>query len=440
MSRSSLLLGVLWAVPFGACARAASEGPVRPHIVFVVADDQDNEHLGFLGHPLVQTPTLDRLAREGTVFETLVTAPRCRPSLACLLTGRWPHQNGVYYNRGPYRPDSMRPSATLPALLKQAGYATFMGGKFWEEDHRAYGFTEPDAPLRTFVRDGQDDLLAFIDRFADEQPMFVWWGPALPHWPHNPPARFEEPIRPADVEVPPWFEGDRNVYREMEQKGLATVGWMDFELGRVVRKLEERGALERTLFVYLIDNGWSTSLISKASPFDKGIRSPLVLSGLDSVPAGRRIAGLVDEVDVLPTILDYAGVAPPADVSGRSLRPVVEGASEELRDAVYGAAYGQQATEGLRPERDAYALFARTARWKYVLYLRDVREEWKVTTALVTGRLERSAGEEDLFDLAADPYELDDLALHPDLGETRAALRAGALQWWRETGGAPLPR
>ncbi len=117
-----------------------------------------------------------------------------------MLSGRLPHQNGIYANfhiakkKGEKRETEgekkLSPVNALPKLLKEAGYATYGSGKYWEDDARAMGFTHglvPAKPFGKFARSGQDELFAFIDEHAGETPMFIWWAPMMPHTPHNPP-------------------------------------------------------------------------------------------------------------------------------------------------------------------------------------------------------------------------------------------------------------
>ena len=132
---------------------AGEEATARPNIVLAIADDQDYEHLGFLGNQVGHTPTLDRLAESGTVFEVMHTPPRCRPSLAALLSGLHPHQSGIYYNRGA---DVLADGSTLPALLREVGYVTYAAGKFWEGVPTRVGFDAPAAEDPSFAREGQE--------------------------------------------------------------------------------------------------------------------------------------------------------------------------------------------------------------------------------------------------------------------------------------------
>ena len=214
------------------CGARSADAPSadRPNIVILVSDDQDYEHFGFAGHPLAHTPIIDRLAREGFTFNhAFVPMSRCRPAQAALLGGEWPHQSNVYYNVGA---DHIDPQTSIANLLSDAGYETIGEGKFWEYDPRLMGFSNYTIRnYETFGREGQEHLFRWLDDNHGERPFFLWWAPELPHVPHNPPERLLALFDPDAIEVPPWIEGDPEIYREDEHKSLAMEG-----LARRVRR------------------------------------------------------------------------------------------------------------------------------------------------------------------------------------------------------------
>lgn len=420
-----------------ACSENSAPRDVRPNIVLLIADDQDWEHLGFLGHELAPTPTLDALAAHGCVFPTAyVTMSRCRPSLASLLSGLAPHEHGITFNRGSRTLD---PARALPALLAEAGYATFLGGKFWEGDPTAFGFAAGH-PDPEFGRAGQEELFTFIDAHAGERPLFLWWAPYLPHTPHDAPASYLARVDRDAISIPPhfdrpeWARVDRERYLDAEHRFLATVAWFDDCLAALRGKLEAAGILEDTLFLFLIDNGSAFGLPSKGSPFEKGLRTPIVVSWPGRIPEGALRDQLISSLDLYPTILDYAGVEIPATASGGSLRAAIEKSDAAGRDVLHAAAYPREEGEGDGdPRGEAYALTARTRDWKYVRYLKPLDAQ---SCALYRIKHEyappvvREAGDEDLYDLRADPYELDDLAERPEHAARLTELRAGTTAWW----------
>ena len=242
-----------------------------PNILLIIADDQGYGDFGFMGNPLVRTPHIDDLASRSARFVNgYVPNSLCRPSLATLLTGLYPHQSGVYFNR-PYfdLPHTLenrhrasylvRRVATLPRLLSRAGYRTLQTGKHWEGDFANAGFDEGmtlarphpvekdpafaelgmksghgngDAGL-TIGRQTLQPIYDFVDQAsADGKPFFVWYAPFLPHLPHNPPRRHldayaEDPRLPAHLA--PYY---------------ASISWLDETVGELLGALRQRGSAE----------------------------------------------------------------------------------------------------------------------------------------------------------------------------------------------------
>lgn len=477
-----VLLATLVAAVAGPSAASAAPAAQRPNVVLIISDDHDYEHLGFMGNAYVHTPTLDRLAEAGTVFTTAhLPMSRCHPTLASFLSGRWPHQTGIYYN---YGTEKLRPQHSLPNLLKQAGYATYVEGKYWEGEPRAMGFTHgAGKTARTFVRKGQDDLFAFVDEVAGKRPMFIWWAPLIPHTPHNPPQKYLDLYDPAKLPVPSYIKNrgpsaaaaigesaaaragsddpaDKPRQRKGKGGGKATgkrggdfarkellsyamEAWLDDGVSQLVKKLENAGQHANTMYVFVIDNGWCNGLVSKGSPFEKGVRTPIFFSLPGTISAGQRFDDLLSTLDIYPTILDYAGVEVPGTAAGRSLRPRVEGREFQPREALFGAIYPAFATRGdERPERDVYALYVRTKKWKYIYFVQDVvagrNGNYFRIQSIETEYPTRTAGDQDLYDLENDPYEQNDLANDPVHKQRLAEFKQRVMQWWRETGGKPL--
>jgi uncharacterized sulfatase len=287
------------------------------------------------------------------------------------------------------------------------------------------------------VREDQDELFRFIDRYHAERPLFLWWAPMLPHRPFDPPERLRALFRDTEVPVPAFIEGDPRAFQEAERTAYAMDAWFDDGLRTLREKLAACGELEDTLFVFLIDNGYANGFPSKGTVFEKGLRTPIVVSWPKGITGGSSRPELVSTVDLYRTLLDYAGVAAPEGASGLDLRAALEGRSTETRDAIYGAVYQYRERGGpQRPENSAYALYARTQRWKLVHYLRNVDTESFKHEFAATEPFER--GERALYDLEQDPYERHDLSGDPAQAARMEELFQQALAWWRATGGGEL--
>ena len=219
--------------------------------------------------------------------------------------------------------------------------------------------------------------------------------------------------------------------------------WLDDGIGKLENKLRQKGVYENTMFVFVIDNGWSNGLVSKGSPFEKGVRTPVFFSWPAKIKGGQRFDYLTSTLDIYPTILDYAGAKTPASAAGNNLRPIIDGKTTKNRERLFGAIYSAFVTEGdERPERDIYALYVRDERWKYMFFVQDVVESrnrnYFRIQRIETDYPTRRTGAEDLYDLQADPTERTNLAAKPEHAQRLAEMRKAVLAWWRETGGKPI--
>ena len=452
---------------------SAAEGP--PNIVYIIADDQSWTDFGFMGNPRVHTPNLDALAARSARFPNgYVPASVCRPSLVTLLTGLYPHQHGVHFNHGPpgnagYNAMTSREEyervrdrefafiqagPTLPGMLAgKHGYRCLQTGKFWEGHWRNGGFTEgmttfaaPPPEVAAFggrrvlasgeeVAHGNGDAGLAIGRLTmqpiidfigecerDGTPWMVWYAAYLPHQPHDSPERFYELARA------------RPGVEEHELPYFASIAQFDSTVGELVRTVDSAGANADTLFVFVVDNGWSPSTRrrssrpaefvhtaeSKRAPFDMGLRTPILLAW-DGVITPATHEGLVSSVDLFPTLLAAAGddFTPRAGHHpGANLLPVARGEENlDLDRAVFGAIYPGDATGRSDPARDLAYRWVR--RGKFKLIVPEGEAPWG-------GYLEGPA----LYDLAADPHEQINLADDPDQTETITDLRARLDAWW----------
>jgi uncharacterized sulfatase len=428
---------------FVACDTAAPETATvfaQPNIVLMISDDQGYRDFGFMGSPVAQTPNIDRLASEGSYFPVAYnTASLCRPSLISLLTGLYPQQWEVTTkvferrNPGPVGRSPVGAFDTLPRVLSSYGYATFQAGKFWEGTYKLAGFTN-GLKTKHFadLRDsdawaGGEESLAvgrttlapvtdFIDAHVD-QPFFIWFAPMLPHTPHDAPKRYE------DLYSDLGLSGN-------ERRYFANVTRLDDAVGELIAHLERRGLRERTLVVFLADNGWENEQRDddqvwvggdrgKASMFELGWRTPLIFNWPGTIAAGAVKPSLVSTIDLFPTLLDFAGAAPLSNRMGRSLRPVLDGGDPNIRAVLYGSDRGirprEERTPGAPRKLKAPAFFARTTRWHYI---------WN-----------SESGSDALYDILGDPGEERNVAAsHPE----QVQRFRDELEAWNETVQEPL--
>lgn len=321
----------------------------QPNVVFLLSDDQSWGDYGFMGHPHLKTPSLDQLAKAGILYERgYVTAPLCRPSLASIVTGLYPHQTQIRGNdpllpKGANRKDAefkeislkMRnrmtaPMNTLPSfvkILKDNGYATLQTGKWWEGDPKDHGFTDAmthgdhnrggrhgDHGLK-IGRETMDPIYDFVDAAKEnEQPFFIWYGVYLPHAPHDAPDRLFNQYKDIAPDEP-------------TARYWANVQWLDETCGQIVDHLKAKGMYENTIFVFTSDNGWvqnpeqvGRSIRSKREPVEAGIRTPIFITQDGVTQPLRDAQALASNIDIAPTILKACGIQPPAEMTGLDLR------------------------------------------------------------------------------------------------------------------------
>ncbi len=399
-----------------------------PNIVLIISDDQAWNDYGFMGHPDIATPHLDALASGSAVFRRgYVPTALCRPSLVTLLTGRYAHQHGVTGN-DPSRKRTERGSPayneqraaliakldgwdTLPELLAERGYLSHQSGKHWEGSYQHAGFSH--GMTRGFPgkggRHGDDGLkigregLAPVAEFiehaeAEGKPYFLWYAPFLPHTPHNPPpkllAKYLQPGRPAPI-----------------AKYYAMCEWFDQTCGELLELVDA----ENTLVVYVTDNGWiqdpkanGYAPRSKQTPYEGGVRTPILYRWPDVIPAGER-PELATSLDIVPTVLAAAGARTPEGLPGLNLLPHLKSGGAIPRDTIFGEGFAHDIADIDDPEASLLYRWCIEGRWKLLL-------TYDGEVAAYASTHPRTERRPQLFDLLADPAETTNLAKdHPDV-------------------------
>lgn len=369
--------GLLVAVAtVGAAEPSGSPGRL-PNIVLILSDDQAYGDYGFMGHPHIRTPHLDALAAQSVVFTRGYTPTSlCRPSLMTILTGQYPHQHGVTGNDPPAGTDRremlkhIRRAQTLPKWLSQLGYVSFQTGKWWEGHYSEGGFTQGMThgdPARRGrhgdegLRIGREGLQPIYDFLAarNGRPFFLWFAPMMPHTPHNPPPQFLELYR-GQTDSP------------FVARYYAMCTWWDQVCGELLKHLDEQGLADNTLVIYVTDNGWIQNPTangfaprSKRTPYEGGIRTPVMLRWPGRLAPRRDDATLVSTIDLVPTILAACGVTPPAALPGRNLLEVATG-RQPGHEAVFGEIYAHDVVDIDRPERGLEYRWCIAGAWKLI--------------------------------------------------------------------------
>ena len=408
-----------------------------PNVVLIISDDHGWSDYGFMGHAQLQTPNLDRLASQSLVFPRgYVPASLCCPSLASIVTGKYPHQHKIVSNDPPLPEGAkgaqmrkapefikgrekmsgfMKEAVTLPRMLAPLGYRSLQTGKWWQGHYSTGGFTH-GMSLGDESKGGRhgDDGLAigrktmqpvfdFIEgSVTDGKPFLVWYAPMLPHDPHNAPERLLAKYRD-------------KAPNEATARYWANVEWFDETCGQLMTFLDEKKLSDNTLVLYVADNGWIPGAAvnkfdprSKQSPYDGGLRSPIMVRWPGKVES-RKSDSLATSLDFVPTILAATGVEAPKDLPGINL---LDESRVKARNTLFGECFTHNAVDLDRP--------ASGLRWRWT-----IEGTWKL---IVPVQQNEPEGKVELFDLAADPHEKTNLAeKDPDrVKRMRVALDA----WW----------
>lgn len=407
----------------------APDAPRFPNVLLLVSDDQGLE-LGAYGARGPQTPNLDRLAAEGCRFtRAYATAGVCTPSRTSLYTGLYPTRNGAT-GFSPVRADVR----VWGEVLSEVGYRTGLIGKLGAKPIARFHFdfksrTNPDdararsvkwhvETLRAFLAEDDGRPFCLLVNFRDSHFPFPTDG-APTGWKG---AR-ELPHDPATVSVPP-FLVDRPEVREELAAYYDGLRRMDVTVGALLETLEQAGLARETLVIFTSDHGMPYPL-AKTTLYEAGIRVPLLVRWPGVVAAGRVEDALVSLVDVLPTLVELSGQRVSDDFDGRSLAPLLRAEATPWRDAVFAS----HTSHRREPELPSRAV--RVDNWKYIRNFRTgpafengvmlTSRTWRAMVAVAAGdpevaarvRRQQFRPPQELFDLAADPHELQNLVDDP---------------------------
>ena len=449
-----------------------------PNVVYIIADDQTYRDFGFMGSQDALTPHIDKLAAQSARFVNgYVPTSLCSPSLGVMLTGRYPHQSGLHYNHPPpgnsgfnkmksvdeyvktrsVAFDLIRQQPALPRTLGTLGYRSFQTGKFWEGHFSNAGFTEgmtlfKPAPhlnyggvTRTLAdgskaahgngdhglaigRESMQPIADFLDRNGKSQPFFLWYAPYLPHQPHDSPQKYFDLHRERGA-------------AENRIPYLASVSQFDDTVGELMSMIEQRGLTTDTLFIFVVDNGWTPGTErmkkspkefahtheSKYSPLEDGLRTPILIRWDGHTKAATH-EQLVSSGDLLPTVL--AAVGKPnaiASLPGRSLWSAAIGETKLADQPVFGEIYPGDASSLGHPSRDIAYRWIRSGTLK--LIVPSGKNAWG-------GYLTEPA----LFDVVADPEEETNLAARPEHTADVQNLRRQLDAWWTPGDDSLVPK
>lgn len=451
-------VALLW---FGVAAWA-TKTEAAPNIVFVLVDDLRWDDLGCAGNDFVQTPNIDRIAREGVQFQNaFATTPLCSPSRGSILTGQFAHLHGITDNTE--RGEQSHRLKTFPQVLQQAGYETAYLGKWHmgNDNTRRPGFdrwfclTGQGTSFDPLVNDDgkevqrtgyvtdvlNEESVKFVKQKHDEPFLLFLSHKAIhPETYQGPDGKLSDPTLSNFIPAPRHRElyGNAEIKRRpsagvvpadkpaLQQKidGLPPLGHetgssdtvilnrlrmlaaVDEGIGAILKALEEQGELDNTLFVVAGDHGYFYGehglSIERRLAYEESIRIPLLMRYPAMIAAGSEPQPLVQTIDLAPTFVEVGGGEPQAHYQGKSLVPLLEGKTPaDWRKLVLVEYFSD--TVFPRMKQMGYEA-VRGERWKYI-------------------RFTDQEGMDELYDLESDPYELHNLIDEQDAASDLATMK-----------------
>lgn len=463
-----LLLGCQTPLTFAEQPTASKN---RPNIVFILIDDLRFDTFGFMNHPFVETPHIDRLAKEGLQFgNAFVTASLCSPSRASFLTGRYMHNHKVVDNA-----DRMpQGTLTFPQLLQRSEYETAFIGKWHmggSSDAPRAGFDHwvsfpgqsayapgkhtlningKKVPRQKYMTDELTDYaVEWLDERKAGKPFLLYLSHKGVHGLYDPAERHRDRYKDKQV-VPPatmantpenyagkpmWVKDQRNSWHgvefpyygrsgqsltEMYRHYCEMILSIDDSVGRVMKSLRERGIAQNTLVLFTSDGGhfWGEhGLIDKRCAYEESIRIPLLAHCPSLIKPGEKCEAVVANIDVAPTLLELAGLAIPDTVDGQSFAGLLKEPS--VTDSWRKALLYEYYWEPQFPQTPTMFCL-REERFKLIQY----HGIWDT---------------DELYDLTSDPHETRNLIDDPAHQKRVAQMRKLLHHQLNETGGLAIP-
>jgi arylsulfatase A-like enzyme len=419
---------------FGGQINSAAKSQTRPNIVWIIAEDTSC-HFGYQGEPLVKTPHVDRLAREGVVFDAAyVTCPVCSPSRSALITGMYQTTIGAHNHRS-FRgtikhdlPASVRP---IPEYFKDAGYYVCNGS---DSEARNRGKADYNFNYSEDLYNGADYSGA-----APGQPFFMQFQLRGGKFRK---ANVEHPVSPGKVVLPPYYPDDP-VMRENWAQYLNSVMYVDQEVGKIMARLETDGHMKNTVVFFTTDHGIS-HIRGKQFLYEEGTHVPLVVWAPGRIPEGSIRRELAAHIDIAATSLHFAGIAIPEHMESRPLlgpkahpREFVISARDRCDETVERLRSVRNGTftyiRNFYPERPHLQPNAYKDNKEIVIRLRELYAEGKLAGLPAERLFTVPRPREELYARKTDPWELTNLADDPTYAQTLAELRGILDAWIRET-------
>lgn len=450
----------------------SAAGREQPNFLLVLSDDHSAAHVGAYGNKDIKTPNLDRFAAQGLRCDrAYVTSPQCVPSRASIMTGRSPVAIQMTRFSAPLPIDVV----TYPELLRNHGYFTGVAGRGFHLDGPGSPHPEGQRLYETeklgtferrldFVRQAGEtpevilkDYKAFLDAVPEGKPFVLQLCFTDPHRPLDRNA-IPEPHDPSKLKLPPHYP-DTPLVREDFALYYDEIARADHTFGKVLAELDRRKLNENTIVAFMGDNG-ASQLRGKGTLYEFGIRVPLIVRWPGHIQPGSSSSSLISGEDLAPTFLQAAGVDVPGQMTGRSFLDLLLGEPFEPRTYVFS----ERGAHGIDPPVHtasfdlSRAIVSKTHKliynvlWQlpytpvdfsnapFWLELEAQHAAGKLSPKLDQMYFSPQRPMFELYDLVADPAEMNNLAGKPDMAAIERQLKVQLEIWMiRERDFCPLP-
>jgi len=425
------------------CVLTAGREQRKPNVILFISDDHGYADSGAYGDAYVKTPNIDRLADQSMRFtHAFAASPLCSPSRCVIETGLMPFRNGGHKFGTPIDTDVR----TMPEYFREMGYYTAHIGKFHHSPRKQFPYD--------FITGDENKAPEFLSNYRENKPLLLV---VCTHPPHTPWIKNVD-YDPLKIKLPPNFV-DTPETRLDRANYYSDVTLMDSILGRVLEVVPAHLDSDNTMFVYTSDQGANWPF-AKWCLYDAGLRAPLLVRWPGEVAPGTVTDAMVDFSDLLPTFIEAAGGRSPQDIDGRSFMAVLKGGRRDHRKAIFGTHTGND-NGGPGIANHCPARTIRTATHRYILNLEPNRtfdthitgcqppdphhlpfwDSWvqKAKTdpqakRLVDAYQHRPA--EELYDLARDPWETNNIAENPQNRYILDNMRRQLAKWRKQQGDA----
>ncbi|HSH20276.1 MAG TPA: sulfatase [Draconibacterium sp.] len=401
-----------------------------PNIIFYLADDQDKYDYGCYGNDKINTPAVDRLAREGLLFENAFTGQAiCAPSRSQLYTGNYPLKNGCFLNHIKTKDNQI----STTTFMKDLGYEVILAGKSHVNPKSVFNWGQEWKPVekesvpRPYLP--MNEIKNYFK--SSDKPFCMYITSEYPHGPY-----FDESAKtPDNYKFYPFNEKNKESASTLKKMAgyYQNVQEDNTQLEQILAWVDEY-LDENTIFIYSSDHG----MTGKFTVYDRGLNIPFVVRWPGVVQPNTKSDVMIHYTDVLPTFMEIAGGQAPKNIDGKSFLKVLKGNEEEIHEYVYGV----QTNQNIQQDAVFPSRMVRTKKYKYIRNFNSIEvvEKNYGDNEYVNAFLKLGAEKfkhipyEELFDIENDPFEQVNLAKNKNYKGIKDGLIEELYKWMNEQG------